>query len=70
MTSRTSADTGLTYILTALDILAEMALDRERVAELAASEIKLRQVQARAELILRFIAASRPPPNKIGRMRH
>ena len=68
MTSRTSVDFGLSHILIALDIIAKMALDRDQVAEVAACEIKLRQVQARAELILRFIAASKPPPNRIGRM--
>jgi len=62
------ADAGITQVLIALDVIAEMSIDPRSAAEVAACEIKLRQVASRAQLILRFIEATRPPPATIGRM--
>jgi len=62
-----SADIGLNHILTALDVIAEMALNPKYAPDVASCQIKLCQVKARAELILRLIEAQRPPPTKVWR---
>lgn len=64
---RTGADTGLIYVLVALDIIAEMALDPEQVHQVAACKIKVMQVKSRAELILRLVEAAEPPPTTVRR---
>jgi uncharacterized protein YfkK (UPF0435 family) len=52
---------GVNYILSALDIIANMALDPEQYDEVAAEEIALGQIISRAQLILSFIDARRKP---------
>ena len=46
---------GLNYILSALDIIAGMALQPETTDEVAAEEVRLGQIISRVELILSFI---------------
>jgi hypothetical protein len=52
---------GLNYILSALDIVAEMALSEEHYDEVAAEQVRLSQVISRAQLILSFIDARKAP---------
>ena len=59
---------GLDYILTALDAIAAMALDPDKYAEVAAEEIALGQIISRAELILSFIDAKKPPKTRVWRV--
>ena len=68
--ARSNAEEGLTYMLVAIDVIAEMALGTDQLADdVAACEIKLRQLLARTELILHFIEARRPRPTTVtGRM--
>ncbi len=61
-------DEALGWMLEGIDVIAEMALG-PRADDVAACEIKLRQLLARTKLILHFIDARRPPPTTItGRM--
>ena len=57
-------------ILCALDIIAAMALDPNKYAEVAAEEIALGQIKSRAELILSFIDARKPPARAVQRRAH
>jgi hypothetical protein len=68
--ARNNAEEGLHYCLAAVDILAEMALGTDQMADdVAGCEIKLRQLLARTQLILHFIEARRPRPTTVtGRM--
>jgi hypothetical protein len=68
--ARNNAEEGLDYILSGIDVIAEMALGEDQLADdVAACEIKLRQLLARTELVLHFIAARRPRPTTVtGRM--
>jgi len=65
-----NAEKGLNLILAGIDVIAEMALrDDQLGADVAACEIKLRQLLARTELILHFIECRRPRPTTVtGRM--
>jgi hypothetical protein len=51
---------GLDHILTALDIIAGMALKPEDYDEVAAEQVRLGQVISRVQLILSFIDARNP----------
>jgi hypothetical protein len=51
---------GLDHILTALDIIAGMALKPEDYDEVAAEQIRLGQIISRVQLILSFIDARNP----------
>lgn len=51
---------GLDHILTALDIIAGMAIDPDKYDEVAAEQVRLGQVISRAQLILSFIDARKP----------
>lgn len=55
---------GLNYILSALDVIAEMALDPEDYHEVAAEEVRLSQIISRAQLILSFIDARKAPKKR------
>jgi hypothetical protein len=67
--ARSNIEEGLNYILSGIDVIAEMALDPDLAADVAACEIKLRQLLARTELILHFLEARRPRPTTVtGRM--
>jgi hypothetical protein len=67
--ARSNAEEGLNLILNGIDVLAEMALNPDMADDIAACEIKLRQLISRTQLILHFIEARRPRPTTItGRM--
>jgi hypothetical protein len=51
---------AVNYILSALDIIAAMALKPADYDEVAAEEKKLAQIKSRVDLILSFIDARRP----------
>lgn len=68
MTDREPVAQGLNYILSALDIIAAMALDPNKYDEIAAEEITLGRIISRAQLILSFIETRKPLPNKVRRM--
>jgi hypothetical protein len=56
----------LSRILTAIDVVAEMAIGTDQLADdVAACEIKLRQLLARTGLILHLIEARRPRPTTV-----
>jgi hypothetical protein len=66
--ARSNAEEGLNYILAGIDVIAEMALRTDQLGDdVAACEIKLRQLLARTELILHFIEARRRPATVTGR---
>jgi len=64
--ARSNAEEGLNLILNGIDVIAEMALGTDQLADdVAACEIKLRQLLARTQLILHFIEARRPRPTTV-----
>jgi hypothetical protein len=66
--ARSNAEEGLNLILNGIDVIAEMALGTDQLADdVAACEIKLRQLLARTQLILHFIEARRPRPTTVTR---
>jgi hypothetical protein len=68
--ARSNAEEGLNLILNGIDVIAEMALGTDQIADdVAACEIKLRQLLARTQLILHLVEARRPRPTTVtGRM--
>jgi hypothetical protein len=67
--TRSDVEEGLSYILNGIDVIAEMALHPDMGDDVAACEVKLRQLLARTELILHFIETRRPRPTTLtGRM--
>jgi len=52
---------ALDHVLIALDIIAGLALNEDRYQDVADEEIRVGQIKSRAELILSFIDARRPP---------
>jgi hypothetical protein len=64
--ARSNAEQGLNYILVAIDVIAEMAVGTDQLADdVAACEIQLRQLLARTQLILHLINARRPRPTTV-----
>jgi hypothetical protein len=55
---------ALNYVLSTLKTVAEMALEEESYAEVAAEEIRIGQILNMAQLILSFLKL---PTNKVGR---
>lgn len=66
MTDREPVGQMLNSILTTLDDISVMA--STRTSEVAAEEVRLGQILSRTQLILSFIEAKRPRPNKVGRV--
>jgi len=60
MSDRPSIRQGLDYIIQALDVVVESSLDPNYCDEVAAEEMRLRQIVSRAELALSFIKAQSP----------
>lgn len=65
---RESVAQCLNYILSALDIVASMALKPEDYDEVAAEQIRLGQIISRAQLILSFIETQKPAAKLVGRV--
>jgi hypothetical protein len=59
---------GINYILSALDIIAAMALKPEGYDEIVVEEIRLGQIISRTQLILSFIEARRPAAKVVRRV--
>ena len=55
-------------ILCALGIIAAMARDEDKYAEVAAEKIAMGQIKGLAELILSFIDARKPAKTKVWRV--
>lgn len=68
MSDREPVGQCLNYILGALDVVAEMALDPEDYHEVAAEQIRLGQIISRAQLILSFIETRKPVAKLVGRV--
>jgi hypothetical protein len=64
MTDREPVGQALNYVLSTLKTVAEMALEEESYAEVAAEEIRIGQILNMAQLILSFLKL---PTNKVGR---
>ena len=62
---RESIDEALGHILSALDIVAGLALKEETYDEVADEVLRLGMIISRAQLILSFIRAQEPPPEFI-----
>lgn len=60
MADRASVADGLNAIIDSLDILIEMSVNPLHRREVAAEEIRIRQVISRAKLALSFVEAQRP----------
>jgi len=59
---------ALNQILSALDIVAAMALQSDNYDEVAAEQIRLGQIISRAQLILLFIEAGEPAAKVVGKV--
>lgn len=68
MSDRQSVAEALHHILSALDIIAAMALKPEGYDEIVVEEIRLGQIISRTQLILSFIEARRPATKVVGRV--
>jgi len=56
---------ALTSILLVLDCVAAMALNPEEYDEVAEEEVMLGRIVSRAQLVLSFIDAHRPPHRRV-----